>query len=200
MPPMRPLTGAQSLLAALFCLACTTDEPVLSGVPSAPVEPAPAADAEARPRPEGAPLLLDEVQGYQKPEGVLVDVRHLGGKDYKDVRDIVSDQLGGLVEARELPGDNGRALVFERGELRVVDDRIIRVRVPLEPPLRRTAALAATGFPPATGRYVTLHREYRLNHEWGFRRIRMMRENRTSELVNAVDAWVRVPGEASPQR
>ena len=99
-----------------------------------------------------------------------------------------------------MPGNGGRELTFDRGKLRLVDDRILRIYVPLEPPLRRTAALEATGFPPASGRYITLHREYRLNHEWGFRRVRLMRENRQSELVNAVDAWYKVPGETAAPR
>lgn len=192
-------------LLALLLVACASDEPVLSGVPE-PRAPraSPAPDAEEGATAEGATAEAPAAEAgptpYARAEGVIVDVRYLGGKDYQEVRDVVADQLGALQQSAELPGDNGRQLVFERGELRVVDGRIIRVRVPLEPPLRRTAALAATGFPPATGRYVTLHREYRLNHEWGFRRIRMMRENRTSELVNVVDAWLRVPGEEGPQR
>ncbi len=190
------------LLTLLLTGACASDEPVLSGVP----EPGAATAGSDAPEAEGAselsaPLLTEQQpKAYQRAEGVIIDVRFLGGKAYKEVRDILADQLGPLLSSADLPADGGREMVFERGTLRLVDDQIIRVRVPLEPPLRRTAALAATGFPPATGRYVTLHREYRLNHEWGFRRIRLMRENRSSELVNVVDAWVRVPGEQSAQR
>jgi len=185
------------LLALLLLAACGSDEPVLTGVPAP--EAAPASD----PTP-GEPILgedagqtpaADQPVPYQRAEGVQVDIRYLGGKVYSEVRDVVADQLGALQSTEDLPGDNGRQMVFERGELRLLDDRIIRVRVPLEPALRRADALAATGFPNAAGHYITLHREYRLNHEWGFRRIRMMRENGTSELVTAVDAWLRVPGE-----
>lgn len=152
--------------------------------------------------PTSGPLLLQpgaqpEAAAYQRPAGVVVDARYLGGKTYSEVREVLSEQLGALLSATDMPGDGGRELVFERGKLRVVDDRIFRIYVPIEPALRRTAALEAVGFPPASGRYITLHREYRLNHEWGFRRVRLMRENRRSELVNAVDAWYKVPGEAS---
>ncbi len=189
------------LFALLLCGACGQDEPVLSGVP----EPQAPTSAPAAPG-EEAPVLSELSQGaelpaaYQRAEGVLIDVRYLGGKTYQEVRDVVAEQLGPLQGSVELPAGAGTEMRFQRGELRVLDDRIIRVRVPLEPPLRRTAALAATGFPPATGRYVTLHREYRLHHEWGFRRIRLMREDRSSELVNAVDAWLVVPGESSSRR
>lgn len=186
------------LLTTLLCGACASDEPVLSGVP--------------QPTPSDGPLLLsgdgdpqgpatggsDQPAAYTRAEGVLVDVRYLAGKSYDEVRDVVADQLGPLQSSGDVPGDGGKEMIFERATLRLADGRIIRVRVPIEPPLRRTAALAVTGFPPASGRYVTLHREYRLNHEWGFRRIRLMRENRSSELINVVDAWLRVPGERGP--
>lgn len=194
---MRSPPRVAPLLALLLLAACGSDEPVLTGVPAPDAGPVP----DATP---GEPILsentghtqtVEEARPYQKAEGVLVDVRYLGGKVYGEVRDVVADQLGALQATEDLPGDNGRQMVFERGELRLVEDRIIRVRVPLDPALRRADALAATGFPNATGHYITLHREYRLNHEWGFRRIRMMRENGTSELVTAVDAWLRVPGE-----
>ena len=194
---MRSPPRVAPLLALLLLAACGSDEPVLTAVP----EPGAASTTDPTP---GEPLLSEKTgttpapeapQPYRKADGVLVDVRYLGGKVYGEVRDVVADQLGALQSSQDLPGDNGRQMVFERGELRLVEDRIIRVRVPLEPALRRADALQATGFPNAVGHYITLHREYRLNHEWGFRRIRMMRENGTSELVTAVDAWLRVPGE-----
>lgn len=193
------------LLLLTAATACGGDEPVLSGVPATPTAPAaPRANDDEPAGPNEEPLLLQpgatEEKVYQKPAGVLVDVRYLGGKDYSEVREVVTEQLGALQTATDMPGDGGRELTFERGRLRLVDDRIYRVYVPIEPPLRRTAALEAVGFPPASGRYITLHREFRLSHEWGFRRIRLMRENRRSELVNVVDAWYKVPGEGPAPR
>lgn len=187
------------LLPLLLLLACGADEPVLTGVaPTAPVT----AEAAAADAPAGeatsAPVAADGA--YAPAEGVYVDVRYLGGKRYKEVADVVALQLGPLVQAEELPGDAGRAMVFERGQIRIYEDRVVMLDIPLPNLMRRTAALAALGFPPATGRYLTLHREYRLNHEWGFRRIRMMRENRASELINRVEAWHRVPGENDERR
>lgn len=195
---MRVFLGALSwaVLSALLAgpSACGGDEPVLSGVSAnAPPLDAPGSDAAA----EGeAPA---EAGTYRKPDGVYIDARHLGGKRYQEVRDEVADQLGALQSSQDLPGDNGRELVFERGTLRLLDDQIILVDVELPTPLRRTEALAALGFPPATGRYLTLHREFRLNHVWGFRRLRMMRENRHSEDVVRVAAWYRVPGDDDGQ-
>ena len=72
--------------------------------------------------------------------------------------------------------------------------------VPLPEPLRRTDALELLGFPPQVDDTIVLHREYRLNHEWGFRRIRMMRLGQDNELVDKVEAWRWVPGERSSRR
>ena len=197
-----PLVLIAALIAVSVTPSCGGDEPVLSGVPvvAAPGTPARAAEDA----PEGEPLVLqggsEEEAVYQRPAGVLVDVRYLGGKPYSEVRDVVTDQLGALESSTDMPGDGGRELAFERGKLRIVGERIYRVYVSIEPSLRRTAALEAVGFPAAAGRYITLHREFRLSHEWGFRRIRLMREDRRSELVNAVDAWYKVPGEGPAPR
>lgn len=183
-------------------LACGSDEPVLSGVaPPVPIPSIEAAEGTAEAAPaDGAEAAPDGPTVYQRAEGVYVDARYLGGKRYREVRDEVAAQLGALQSAEDLPGDNGREMVFERGNLRLIDDQIILVEVPLPTPLRRTEALAILGFPPATGRYLILHREFRLNHVWGFRRLRMMRENRNSENVIRVQAWYRVPGDHDEQR
>ena len=127
---------------------------------------------------------------------MLIDVHPQGGQSYREARDVVVEQLGELQSADELAGDNGRLMRFENGAVQVVDDEIVMLRIPLPSPMRRSEALEALGFPPYVGRYITLHREYRLNHEWGFRRIRMSRESRSSELVTQVEAWFRVPGES----
>ena len=108
--------------------------------------------------------------------------------------------VGQLAESIELPGDNGTELRFVRGAVRVVDDRVYMVRVPLPEPVRRGAALEAVGLLSSTGKYLILHREFRLNNERGFRRIRMRRLDRDSELVTEVEAWRWIPGERGSGR
>lgn len=173
---------------------------MLAGVPEQPLlqqelsaqDRAEQSSTPAAPSPVEAPCAL--------AADMRVNARCLGGKKYGEVRDVVADQLGALVQTRELSGDFGRELQFERGNLRIVDDEIAMIRVELPEPLRRSEALSALGFHPYVGPYLTLHREYRLNHEEGFRRIRLMRVDRTSELVSAVEAWYRVPGERGAGR
>ncbi len=177
--------------AMVLLVACGTPEPVLSGVPETNILD--------EPDDEGT-LPVERAAVYSRPADVYVDVRHLGGRSFPGSRDVVADQLGALLESEELGGDNGQELRFERATLRVVDDLIYMVEVPLPEPLRRSDALEYLGFPSQVGRYIVLHREYRLNHEWSFRRIRMMRDSPDNELVNSVEAWRWVPGERSQRR
>lgn len=186
--PLCPL-----LFTGLLALGpgCSEPEPVLSGVPDRALLGEGAAGELAA---EG------EEPGYVQPKGTYIDVRHLGGRSFDGSRDIIGSQLGTLLESTSLGGENGRELVFERATLRVVDDLVYMVRVPLPEPLRRSDALELLGFPTQTDDAIVLHREYRLNHEWGFRRIRMMRLSTANELVHTVEAWRWVPGERSSRR
>jgi hypothetical protein len=175
------MLGLASICLALW--ACDPPEPVLTGLPAEPLLAAKAdADEQAAP-------------AYAKSPGIHVDVRHLGGQRLDEVRGLLADQLGPLQATSELNRGDGREMRFSGGVLRVVDGRIYMLRVPLPEPMRRTDALEVLGFPPYVGRYLLLHREYRLNHEWGFRRLRMTRLARDSELVTEVEAWRFIPQE-----
>ena len=191
MPPAHP-KRLRLLLALLGSLgACGGPEPVLSGIPDEAIL---AQDASSD-------LPTEETASrYARPAGVYIDVRHLGGRSFQGSRDVISEQLGPLLESQSLAGDDGRELRFERATVRVAEDLIYMLRVPLPEPLRRTDALELLGFPPQVDDTIVLHREYRLNHEWGFRRIRMMRLGQDNELVDQVEAWRWVPGERSSRR
>ena len=162
---------------------------------------APTAEASAGDDPEAQPDGRSaNPELYAKAPNVWVDVNHLSGKQWSEVRAEAADQLGPLAESVELPGDNGAELRFARGSVRVADDRVYMMRVPLPEPMRRGPALEAIGMPPYTGSYLIMHREYRLNNERGFRRVRMRRLGRDSELVSEVEAWRWIPGERSNRR
>ncbi len=178
------------MVALLLALACGTGEPVLVGIPSEPLLETPATVAE-----EAA-----EPVPYARPENVWVDVRHLCGRSYTSSRGEIGLQLGELQSSNELKPSEGRELQMTRGTLRVHDDRVYMMRIPLPEPMRRTDALIALGFPTQTPRYITIHREYRLNHAWGFRRVRLRRLDRLSELVTEVEVWRWMPGEHSGRR
>jgi hypothetical protein len=193
-------------LARWFCLllsvGCDGPEPVLQGVPPAPLLAEPAEEAAAAPAASERPPdpRSANPEYYRKADHVWVDVLYLGGREWQTVRGEASNQLGALLETADLPGDLGTELRFARGSVRVSDDRIYMIKVPLPEPMRRGSALEAIGFPTYTGDYLVLHREYRLNNERGFRRIRMKRLDRTTELVTEVEAWRWIPGEHGARR
>ncbi|MCK6505107.1 hypothetical protein L6R53_17195 [Myxococcota bacterium] len=189
---MRPPPPPR-LLLTLLLIACGPEEPVLQGVPAEPMLAGQPAAADL-----AGGTASDPTRPYARREGVVVDVHYLGGRSYTEHRDALADQLGALREVVDLPAGAGQRLDFERGTAQVLDDRIYMLRVPLPEPMRRSQALEVLGFPPYVGRYVTLHREYRLNNAWEFRRIRLRRASAEDELVTEVEAWHHVPGEVVP--
>jgi hypothetical protein len=196
MPPVPSPPPLLLRFALGFAVGCGGDPPVLPGVPLQPllVEPAARTDAGDT-EPVARSSRTTNPDYYEKPDAVWVDVMMLGGRPWRDVRGEVANQFGALAETIQLPGDSGTEMRFARGTVRVADDRIFMLRVPLPEPMRRGPALEAIGFPPYTGKYLEMHREYRLNNERGFRRLRMMRLDRQSELVTEVEAWHWIPGE-----
>ncbi len=184
------------MLTGLLC--CQEPEPVLPGIPP---EALLAGTSSAEERREQ--LTEDPPQeiapAYTRAPGVYLDVHYLGGRSFQESRQEVLEQLGALLSSRALHNE-GTEMTFERGIIRVSDEQIYMISVPLPEPLRRSEALQLLGFPPYVDRYITLHREYRLNHEWGFRRIRMKRQDRDSELVTNVEAWRWIPGEHAQHR
>lgn len=171
-------------------LGCGAEEPVLQGVPDQAILQARPSASERAARSEDA----KPAATYQKPPGVRVDVMALGNRSFRQNRDLLVEQMGALQGVEELPGGAQRVR-FAGGEVEVKDDVIYMVRVPFSPPVRRSEALELLGFPVFVGRYLTLHREYRLNNTWGFRRLRLRRVDAESELVDQVEAWHHLPDE-----
>jgi len=207
--PRRPATvtvtavlGLCMIVATLGLagpLACGPAQPVLSGIPAQPLLGGDEPEASDQPE-DGSGTGTTDPRSYTTPAGVLLDMRYLGGASYSASRDVISQQLGSLVAVVDLPGEGGQLLTFPQATLKVEDDKIYMLSLTLPEPMRRSQALEALGFSPYVGRYVTLHREYRLNNTWGFRRIRMMRASTDSELVRSIEAWHSVPGQPGPQR
>jgi hypothetical protein len=137
---------------------------------------------------------------YEKAENIWVDAYYLGGRSFRESRAEISSQLGALIGTRSLAEGRGEELQFARGSIRVIDDRVAMIRVPLAEPMRRSEALQATGFPIMVDTWMATHREYRLNHEWSFRRLRLKRLGPESEYVSSVEAWKWIPGEHGARR
>ena len=186
MTVLRPL-----LFLSLLC-GCADEPPLLTGIPQAPL-------LQDTPEEASAGSETDEdkpkAQAYTKARDIFVDVRYLGGKPYAQVRDLLSEQMGGLKSRAPAQRQGGQLLTFEHGQARVIHNTVAMMKVRLPEPVRRTQALEMLGFPPYVGGYTIFHREYRLHHEWGFRRIRLMREDRRSERVIEVEVWRWLPGE-----
>ncbi len=178
-----------SLPLVLLFVAC-------SGEPAAPASiapPLPTAEqierdrklSEIKSRPNTAAALV-----YVKPEGVYVDARYLGQQSYNVARAEIEQQLGAVVTQTDLPSGQGQLLAFERGSLRVLNDRIYLIDVPLPSPVRRDQALGMCGFPPTTTTaWTSFSGEYRLLNLWGFRRVIFERKEAKSEDVVRVQAW-----------
>ncbi len=168
-------------------LGCTDPEPVLRGVERQPVlKPSTAQPATASDLAEA---------GYELPAGVLVDIQHLTGRPLTEVRQALKEQLGELKSAAVLEDGKGEELVLERGRVRALDGRIYMLAFDLPEPMRRADVMRVMGLPPQVGESIPTHRDYRLNHERGFRRIRMFRQSRRNELVTGVEVWKWLPGE-----
>lgn len=187
MSMIRPLRHA--VLAALLA-ACTGDEPVVSGVKPRTVE-------EVKAKREGQAIAASpralEV-GYEKPEGVYIDVRFLGGRNYTAVRPEIEAQFGALLETDDLPEGQGVELAFTRGRLRTLDDTIYMLDIPLPEPMRRDEALRLLGFPDIVPHaYNVLTMEYRLTNVWDFRRLRFFRSDPDGDRVDRIEAWKRNP-------
>lgn len=184
-------------IAALL-LGCREEAPVLTGIPAAPLLEGTASAQERRGQfEEDLPEVTQDV--YEKPAGVYIDLGHITSRSFRDSRDIIADQLGELISRQERH-DGMTEMTFERAVIRLSDDRIFMIRVPLPEPLRRSEGLESLGFPLFVDRYITFHNEYRLNHEWGFRRIRLKRQSPDSELITEIEAWRWIPGEHAQRR
>ena len=184
-------------IAALL-LGCREETPVLTGIPAAPLLEGTASAQERRAQiEEDLPEVIQDV--YEKPAGVYIDITHITNRSFRDSRDVIADQLGELIQTTDRH-DGMTEMLFERAVIRLSDDRIFMIRVPLPEPLRRSESLQLLGFPMFVDRYITFHHEYRLNHEWDFRRIRLKRQSSESELITEVEAWRWIPGEHAQRR
>lgn len=170
---------------------CAGSEPVVPAVqPTETVEQV----AERRKRQElrASPRNVEVL--YEKPEGVYVDVRYLGGRSWDGVREDVERQLGAVLGRAPTP-EGDEEVTLQRGTVRLRDGAIVMIDVPLPEPARRTDALVALGFPANADGWQALALEYRLVNAWGFRRLRFVRADRESEDIVRVQAWKTAPSD-----
>lgn len=177
---MRPFLASILHLAVFIGIGCE-DEPVLQAVETpAILEEVQSADER---------IETQDVVQYQRKEGVYVDVMYLGGRDWVISQPILNDQLGDLQETQELPMRQGIHYRYDKGSVYVYEGRIYRMDIVLPELLRRSNCLQLLGFPEQVDKYLITHREYVLENDWEFRRIRMKRDSKDNELVKEVSAW-----------
>ena len=188
-PAPRRARGWWAAAAHLTLVACTGGDPVLVALP----DPGEAQGPSVTPNSSGP-------AAYARPAGVYIDAPYLLRTRVIDGRDVIIDQLGALIETRELPAGQGQELRMERGALRVIDQRVYMVRAPLPEALRRIDVFPSLGLPPPVGEPIQTHRDYRYHNERGTRLIRLARQAPDNELVTEVEVWDMIPGEHGNRR
>lgn len=162
-----------------FIAACTEPKPVLQGLEE---------ESILAKQPEQSPL-SEKKEGYQKSSSVYIDVFYLGGRSYSNSQGIIAEQFGEFQEEINLPMGKGIRYRFEKGNIQVLNDEIYMMQIELPEAKRRSNAFLSMGFPEQIDTYIITHREYIVEHEWGFLRFRLQRESKDSELVNRFEAW-----------
>lgn len=171
------------MVAWLF--ACGEPEPVLRAVKAPPTAEQVAAKRDAQEL-RASPKAMEVA--YEKPAGVYIDARFLGGRSWTGVRDEIERQFGAVLEeTRTAEGD--REVRFDRGRIRIHAERIQMVEVLFPEPLRRSEALLQLGFPATTAEYRPYAKEFRLANVWDFRRLVFHRAAPGSEQIDGVQAW-----------
>ena len=140
------------LWLTILTSACSPPEPVLSGIPSAPIL---GEDEDIQ-----TERVVETPRVYEKPNGVDVDVRHICGKRLEAVRTALHEQLGEQETVRDLSGNHGREIQFTRGRIRVADETYM-VSVPLNEPLFRRKPCRSTSY--FTGGVLRTGRDCRIN-------------------------------------
>lgn len=187
--PVSAVARLVLALALVWIGGCGPSEPVLPGVtPVTGVESVTVAPARSSGIPSSTPVASTP---YQRPAGVYIDVRWFGGRSYDACREQVAEQFGLVEERRDLGSRLGEEYRFASGSLRTLQGIVYMIRVQLPRPVTRSEALEMTGFPPFVGNWRATHLEYRLGHNWGFERFRLVRAPGYKDRVNQLDAWWR---------
>lgn len=186
-PPRR---RPAALLWGALSLGCLDDDPVLVALPDA-------RPATSTPGAEGARA---EPAAYARPAGAYIDAPHLLRTRVAEGRDTLLAQLGPLLETQPLPPGQGQLLRMERGALRVIEQRVYMLQVPLPEPTRRMDVFSLLGLPPPVGEPIQTHRDFRYHNERGTRLIRLVRQAPDNELITEVEVWDLIPGEHGNRR
>ena len=178
------------MLWLYIMFSCRNTDPVLVGIPAEPLlEEQDSPTTVRAQKKQTAP----KAKHYAKPPGITVDVQRFGGASFTESQPYLSKQLGDFISKHQLIPRDGERRVYEKGEVRIVDDTIYMIRFDLPEPMRRNKALRAAGFTEYIDKYIITHHEYQVLHKWDFVRFRMKRLDGESELVTSFEAWKWIP-------
>ncbi|GEM_PF-1627302 len=198
MPLRAPIKW--SLLSALALAAIPLGMATISGCPGSDAEQPSlieAAREREEARKEGGSETLREARarGYQKREGLHIDLPYLAGRYFADIpTSVVEDQLGEVMIREELPGDEDH-LVCARAELWLHEGRIYRIHKRLAHPMDLPTALGTSGFPLDIGRPIEATKELRWNRAFSMRRIQLFKSEEDPRLLDAIEVHRFIPRE-----
>jgi len=135
----------------------------------------------------------DVAAGYEKREGLLIDIPYLAGRRFDTLApEVVADQLGAELERADVEGafagtsevryEGGRTLGLYEGE-------IYYIAYPLEHPMDITTAMGVCGFPLQVPRCIDATLECRLVHHWGMRQISLIRSEKGADTYGEIRVW-----------
>lgn len=155
---------------------------------------APAADAVA----EEAPAVEVGGRTYQKPDGVVIDLPRLIGRQLSALPGTeLEEQLGLLEEEITLPGERGLERRHQNGVIRVSKGTIYYVAHAYDVPLNRVLALQTVGLPGNLSPMRPWSLQFRIDRPThAIRRISLQRAELNSELVTRIEVWSSLPTEA----
>ena len=178
------------MLLLFIIVGCRNTDPVLVGIPAEPLLEEKSTPTQVLKKIKSKP---EKVVHYSKPPGVVVDVQRFAGTSFIEAQPYLSEQLGEFVSKHQLSPRDGERRIYDKGEIRIVDDTIYMIRFTLPKPMRRNKALQAAGFMEFVDKYIITHHEYQVLYKWDFVRFRMKRINSESELVKSFEAWKWIP-------
>lgn len=152
---------------------------------------------EAASNNEADPIEVDGLT-YQSPKGVVLDIPRLLGRTLPAIeRSALGEQLGELVEERQLPGKRGLERRYKGGVLRLYRGQIYYVAHVFDVPVARVVSLQQMGLPGNLSPLKPRSLQFRIDRPGnGIRRIALKRAELNSDMISKIEIWSFLPTES----
>jgi hypothetical protein len=152
------------------------------------------------------PSLIEEVElertesgeesGYEKREGLHIDIPYLAGQRFEALDPaVVADQLGEEQARRDGAFPGTTEIDYGTRTVGVYEGEVFYVSAQLEYAMDITTAMGVCGFPVQVPRCIEATNECRLVHHWGMRQVSLMREEDNSDRYAEIRVWKFLPRE-----